>query len=364
MGIIRDIISKVNQGKQVFVLCAIVMLVAGVTRVQAQDVSFSQMYATPMYLSPSFTGLTQGTRMGLTYRDQWPGIANTYSSYALSVDHFFDEYSSGIGFMAMRDDAGNGLLVRQDFSLLYAYEFEVAREIFVRPGIEFAYKERNLNLVDAVFPSDQSLEGGFIPGSGSTGEEYSHKQFDAAASAMIYSDDFWFGFAFHNLVKSNIGVTDIETYNPFKTTLYGGYKYQYKDQMRRNDEQSITLAFHYRMQESFRQLDAGTYWYINPIELGLWYRGIPFASSGGLENQDGLIFILGINVGSARFAYSYDWTLSELGGYSNGANELTLIYRFNQSVKKVKSRGAIPCSAPGINGGSGSKYRRRSRSFF
>ena len=329
----------------------------------AQDVSFSQMYAAPMYLSPSFTGLTQGTRLSMTYRDQWPGIPNTYRSYALAADHFFEDYSSGIGIMVMRDDSGNGLLVRQDISVLYSYEFEVARELFVRPGIEFMYKERNLDLMGAIFPSDQGSNGSTIPGSISGNEQFNHKQFDAAVSGMIYNNDFWFGFALHNLVKSDQGTTDIQTYNPFKTSVYGGYKYRYKDKMRRNDEQSITLAFNYRMQQDFNQLDIGTYWYINPMELGLWYRGIPFASDGGLINNDGLIFILGINVGPARFAYSYDWTLSELSGYSNGANELTLIYRFNQGSKRRKVRGAVPCSAPGIDG-SGSKYRRRSRSFF
>ncbi|MBK3517653.1 PorP/SprF family type IX secretion system membrane protein [Carboxylicivirga sp. N1Y132] len=333
--------------------------------VNAQDVSFSQMYANPLYLSPSFTGLTQGTRMSLAYRDQWPGIANTYRTYSFAVDHFLEEYSSGLGLMVMRDDSGSGLLVRQDISASYSYEIEVARDLFVRPGIEFAYKERNLNLVDAVFPSGLNFDGSYVPnGANGANEEYNHKHFDAAASAMIYNNDFWFGFAFHNLVKSDIATTDIETFNPFKTSLYGGYKYRYSDKMRRNDEKSITLAFNYRLQEQFSQLDFGTYWYINPMELGVWYRGIPFASSGGLENHDGLIFILGINIGPARFAYSYDWTMSELAGYSNGANELSLIWRFNQTVKKLKSRGAIPCSAPGINGGSGSKYRRRSRSFF
>jgi type IX secretion system PorP/SprF family membrane protein len=329
----------------------------------AQDVSFSQMYATPMYLSPSFTGLTQGTRMSLTYRDQWPGIPNTYRSYALAADHFFDEYSSGVGILVMRDDSGNGLLVRQDISALYAYEIEIARDIFVRPGIEFIYKERNLDLMRAIFPSDQGNNGTVIPGSSTGNQQFNHKQFDAAASAMIYNNDFWFGLALHNLVKSNQGTTDIETYNPFKTSVYGGYKYRYRDKMRRNDEQSISLAFNYRMQQDFNQLDIGTYWYINPMEIGLWYRGIPFASNGGLINNDGLIFILGINVGPARFAYSYDWTLSDLSGYSNGANELTLIYRFNQGSKRRKARGAVPCSAPGIDG-TGSKYRRRSRSFF
>ena len=329
----------------------------------AQDVSFSQMYANPMYLSPSFTGLSNGTRLSLSYRDQWPGIANTFKSYALAADHFFDEYSSGLGIMLMRDDSGSGLLVRQDISVLYAYEFEVARNIFIRPGIEFIYKERNIGLMDAVFPSAQGDDGTYVHGTNALNGDFNHKQLDAAASAMVYSDNFWFGVAMHNLVKSNIGVTDIATYDPIKTSVYGGYKYKYQDKRNRRDEQSLTLAFNYRAQQNFNQLDVGTYWYINPMELGLWYRGIPFASSDGLLNQDGLIFILGVNIGFVRFAYSYDWTLSGLSGYSNGANELSLIYRFNTTFKKKKSRGAIPCSLPGVSG-SGSKYSRRSRSIF
>lgn len=333
-------------------------------QVMAQDVSFSQMYASPLYLSPSFTGLTNGTRLSMTYRDQWPGIPNTYKSYAFAVDHFFMEQNSGVGLMFMRDDSGNGQLVRQDISVLYSYEIEVTRDIFVRPGLQFKYAERNLNLLDAIFPSDQGNDGSIIPGSSVDNENDNHKQIDAAASAMIYSDFFWAGIAVDHLIKSDIGVTDIETYQPIKTSLYGGYKYTYREGRKKRDEQTLTLAFNYRMQQGFNQLDIGTYWYINPLELGLWYRGIPFASQSGLINNDGLIFILGFNLGPVRFAYSYDLTLSDLGGMSNGANEMTLIYRFNQTFKKKRSRGAIPCWAPGNASGTGSKYSRRSRKIF
>ncbi|MCG8579895.1 MAG: type IX secretion system membrane protein PorP/SprF, partial [Bacteroidales bacterium] len=139
MTIKEDITPKLREKRHMLLIGMVIVGFILSLNVNAQDVSFSQMYATPMYLSPSFTGLTQGTRLGLTYRDQWPGITNTYRSYALSVDHFFDEYSSGLGLMVLRDDNGGGLLVRQDISALYAYEIEVARDIFVRPGIEFSY---------------------------------------------------------------------------------------------------------------------------------------------------------------------------------------------------------------------------------
>nr|WP_321453391.1 type IX secretion system membrane protein PorP/SprF [uncultured Carboxylicivirga sp.] len=333
----------------------------GLMHLQAQDVSFSQVYANPLYLSPSFTGLTNGSRLSLSYRDQWPGIPNTYSTYAMAADHFFEDYSSGVGLMFLRDDSGDGKLVRQDISALYAYEFEISDGILVRPGIQFKYSERNINLINSVLPSNQGTDGSVIGGSVYGNDNF--KYFDAAASAMIYSDFFWLGIGVDNLIKHDIGVSDIETYNPIKTSLYGGYKYSYKTGKRR-PEQSITAAFNYRIQQGFNQLDFGTYWYLNPMEVGVWYRGIPFVSEDGLSNNDGLIFILGVNVGNIRFAYSYDFTLSDLNGYSNGANELSMIFRFNQVYKKRSPRGAIPCSAPGYGNASGSKYRRRTRKIF
>lgn len=332
---------------------------------KAQDVSFSQAYASPLYLSPSFAGLTDGSRLVLNYRDQWPGIPGTYSSVAFSVDHFFREYSSGLGLLFVRDDQGKGQLVRQDFGLAYAYEFEVFRNIFVRPGIQFKYAEQKIDPSKLIPPEDINPDDGtYLPGSSYIATE-SYKRFDATASAMVYSDFFWGGVVVDHLVKKDIGYTDIETYLPIKTTVYGGYKIRYREGGRKHDEQSVTVALNYHNQGKFNQLDMGAYWYINPIEMGLWYRGIPGVSSEGYNNSDAIIMILGITVGDIRFSYSYDYTLSGLAGSSNGANEFAIMYRFNRGYKKKSNRGAMPCSQSGYGGSSGgSKYRRSSRKIF
>ena len=53
-----------------------------------QDPQFSQFYANPMYLSPSFAGSTNGTRAVLNFRDQWPAIPGSFITYSASVDHY------------------------------------------------------------------------------------------------------------------------------------------------------------------------------------------------------------------------------------------------------------------------------------
>ncbi len=343
----------------------VLLLFSCLANTKGQDVSFSQTYASPLYLSPSFAGLTDGSRLTLSYRDQWPGILGTYSSVAFSVDHFFREYSSGLGLLFVRDDQGKGQLVKQDFGLVYAYEFEVFRNIFVRPGIQFKFAEQKIDPSKLILPEDILVNTPSNSGSSYFATE-SYKRFDATASAMIYSDFFWAGVVVDHLIKKDIGYTDIETYMPIKTTVHGGYKIRYKEGGRKHDEQSVTVALNYHNQGKSNQLDIGAYWYINPLEMGLWYRGIPVTSSEGYTNNDAIIMILGITVGNIRFSYSYDYTISDLSGSSNGTNEFAIMYRFNSGYKKKSYRGAMPCSQSGYSGssGGGSKYRRSSRKIF
>lgn len=341
---------KIQSLKYFFLL---LILFECVFNVKAQvDPAFSQSYANALYLSPSFTGLTNGSRVALSYRDQWPGIPNAYKSFSFSFDHFLNDYSSGIGMLLLRDDEGGGMFVKQTAGALYSYELEVSRTIFVRPGIQFKYSEQKMNLNEATLPTGDL---------GTNYQEKSYQKFDATVSGMIYSDYFWFGFTVDHLIKSNVGYSDIETHVPIKTIVYGGYKYKYREGYRHQDEQSVTLAMNYFRQQDFQQLDMGAYWYINPMELGLLYRGLPFMSEQGLSNVDALVIILGINFGPMRFAYSYDLTMSNLAGVSNGANEVSFIYRFNHMNRNKGQRGALPCGEPGVQRINNRKYSRAPR---
>ena len=340
----------------------VLVFIGSLTNVKAQDVTFSQTYASPLYLSPSFAGLTNGSRLVFNYRDQWPGIPGTYRSLSFSADHFFSDYNSGVGILFVRDDQGSGKLVSQTFGLNYAYEIEVFRDIFVRPGIQFKFAEQKVDPsklipVENISPDDGSVYSGY-PLEGTD----SYKWLDATASAMIYSDYFWAGVVVDHLIKKDVGYTDIETYTPLKTTIYGGYKIRYYEKSPKHDEQSITMATNIRFQDKFNQMDVGLYWYFYPIELGVWYRGIPVSKTYGYSTNDAVILILSLDLKNLRFSYSYDFTLSDLAGSTNGANEFAVMYRFNNGNRKKAYKGAIPYSETRYSGRS--KYHRRSRKIF
>ncbi|SFE11943.1 type IX secretion system membrane protein, PorP/SprF family [Thermophagus xiamenensis] len=345
--------------KHIISLLSFCLLIVG--PLNAQDPTFSQVYAAPVYLSPSFAGLTDGSRVALSYRDQWPGIPNTYRTISFSADHFFDKYNSGIGLVFVRDDQGGGQLITQNIGMVYAYEFPVTHSIYVRPGLNFKYFERKIDPASLLWRDQIGPEGDILASAIGDFEKESYNKFDAAASAMVYSNDFWAGVVVDHLIKSDLGFTDIESSMPLRTTVYGGGKFRFRQRTRNKDEVSGTLAFMYRMQDNFQQLDMGSYWYINPFELGLWYRGLPIGSSDELSNNDALIFIVGFNIGSVRLAYSYDLTLSELAGHSGGANEFSLIYRFSTSGVNKSPRGAIPCSDSGSSWMRNKKSTRRYR---
>ncbi len=334
---------------------------------RAQDVSFSQNYASPLYLSPSFTGLTEGSRFAINYRDQWPSIPQTYRTMAVSFDHYFSDYNSGLGFLYFRDDQQKGALINQHIGLLYAYEVYVSRNVMIRPGIQFKYNQSFLDLSKTLLGTgiDKNTGKDETVGNYSLAVDQLNK-FDAAASVMVYSSTYWAGVTVDHLVKNSNSFTDIEPVSGMKVTVFGGVKWIYKEGRRHNPDQSVTFAFNYRNQEYFNQLDLGAYWQYSPIELGLWYRGLPVKNKSQLSNNDAIIAIFGIHLGRTRLGYSFDLTLSDLAGNTGGAHELSILYTIPSSNKPKINRSAIPCSQPGYwnAGPSRSKLRNRTRRIF
>ena len=311
----------------------------------AQDAAFSQTYQAPLYLSPSFTGLTNGTRFGFNYRNQWPGVGSAYQNYAFSADYFFNRFNSGVGLIWVCDNMGKGLLMDHQVDLLYAYEFSVTKDIFVRPGLSFGLKNRSIDRGKMVTWTD------ITPGQTGSSLDIENtriSKFDANVSVMVYNDDFWAGVTFDHLLQPNISFTDVEDKVGLKTTVFGGYRITYQPSYRGTEPKTITLSLNYKHQYQFNQLEIGASWYYYPIEVGVSYRGLFFKIAGELNNSDAVIPNLGVNIGPFRVGYSYDLTVSEFSSFGNGAHEASLIYRLipDDVRKRSYKIKPVPCSEP------------------
>lgn len=310
----------------------------------AQDVQFSQYYAAPLYLAPSFTGATEGSRIIANYRNQWPEIPGAFVSYQLSYDHYFPNLNSGAGIMFLRDQAGSGKLSTTNIGLLYSYNFSISNKWELKPGINFTYAQRGLDFNRLVFGdqvvynSNTSIE---VPVIDKT------RYYDFSSSLLAYSERNWFGFSIDHILTPNQTLIGMDSKIPMKYSLFGGKRFTVNNREGRFDEESISLTFLYKQQGDYDQLDIGGYWSKRPLVIGLWLRGLPF-NDDYLENkvnQDALVVLAGYQLDDIKIGYSYDFTISGLSNKTGGAHEISIIYEFwqDQKLRKRKRRIVVSC---------------------
>ena len=311
----------------------------------SQDPQFSQFYSNYLYLAPSFAGLTEKNRIAFNYRNQWPEIKVGYQTYSVSFDKFIEKFNSGLGVLFYQDMAGSGNLRTTSLGIQYSYDFSITKNWHARPGLHFNYTERGIDF-ERLLWNDQISASGNAPVSAELAPMDKAGDIDFSTSLLTYSDRFWLGAGIDHLLKPNQSLYyyEEETGNPAKVPIkysfFGGVKFIRNEHLLRPIPTTLQLAFLYRQQEQFRQLDIGVYWYRNPLVAGFWYRGIPFYKE--VFNRDAFTLLIGIKTKSMNIGYSYDFTLSRLITSTGGSHELSISYTFKTKPIKHKPR-AVPC---------------------
>lgn len=332
----------------------------------AQDPHFSQFYANPLYLSPSLAGATDGGRMILNYRNQWPSISTAFSSYAVSFDNFFSAFNSGLGFYLMQDNAGSAGLKSTNAAFQYSYNLIINDKWQVVPGIQFEYGNKAIDFAKLKF-ADEEIGGG-SSGSWDRLENEQVSYMDLSASVFAYSPKYWVGLTVNHLAKPNYSFLGEEMKYDLKYTVFGGINIWRERNRTSSVERSFSFSFRLQHQKNFNQADVGVYWHNSPMEVGVWYRGLPLGNEVKSSiNQDAIVALVAYDLGPFRVGYSYDITISGLGWQTAGAHEISIIFEFNQrlSLRAAGSRPAVPCSSTANPLSSTKrKYKRKSRKIF
>ena len=312
----------------------------------AQDPQFSRFYSNALYMAPSFAGSTGDNRFALSYRNQWPAIETGYKTYSVSFDHYFTKLHSGTGVLFLRDVAGSGNLTTTNISLLYNFDFRIRNTIHLRPGMAFTYAQRSIDFNRLVW-RDQMSAVGNAPTSGEVVSFDNTADLDFAFSGLAYSNDFWIGTSVDHLLHPNQSLYEQEFSEdnlallPTKIQVFGGWRFVVKEKLLRPTPTVLQLAFLYKNQADYNQLDMGFYWNYEPLVLGIWYRGIPFFSE--ISNNDAVVLLIGLKTNRYNIGYSYDFTTSKLIVASGGSHELSFAFTFNQPDKKHRLRKMVPC---------------------
>ena len=287
----------------------------------AQDPEFTQFYAAPLYTNPAMAGTGEcGGRVVLNYRNQWPSLPGTFRTFAASYDQHFDGIGGGIGILAMRDVAGDGLLTSTSFSGVYSYQINVSRFFTMRAGIQATFMQRSIDFSRLRFSDQIVARRGFVL---PTQEALANQNIsfpNFSAGLMGYTKNFFAGLAVHNLTEPNQSFfknTADGTTLPRRFTIHSGLVIPLSP-TRRNQEPNMTISPNilFMMQQKFLQVNFGFYLNKGPFVAGLWFRQTA-------PNADALMALIGFRYNKFKFGYSYDITVSSARAAAPGSHEIS-----------------------------------------
>jgi len=295
----------------------------------AQDPEFTQFYAHPLYLNPAFAGTAKCPRAVMIYRNEWPDIHGTYTTYSASYDQHIDVLSGGLGFLVTEDNQGAGTFSKLEASGIYSYQLNVTRRFSLRFAMQGTYAQRKLDWSKLTFGDmiDQRL--GFVYNTNEVRGPSSTSYFDASSGILGFSKRYFFGVAVHHLTQPNEALySSAPSPLPMKITAHAGAVIPLDDK----GNASISPNIIFLSQDKQQQLCLGVYASKGPIVAGLWYRE-------GFTNPDSFIALIGIQYNIFKFGYSYDITVSKLSNAATaGSHEISLAMNFACTSKTKKFR--------------------------
>lgn len=312
--------------KKIFYISFSLILCLLTTTVQSQDVRFSQSLVNRAYLNPSFTGIIDEARAGLTNRVQWASVPGAFSS-----QYFFADYNvlgkHGVGIAVLRDQSGGGLLNTNAFGVKYSYSLDLSTDWKVRAGCSIDVGQKRLD-VDQFLYDDASF---------SAIENPNPSYATIGLGGVLYNENLWVGVGGSNLNSPSFSMTN----SSVSTIMYPKYnlaigsrlllKQAYSDA-----QNSFFLfpSFNYVKQGDFQSLEVLLQTEVSNIIIGTQYRMV--------SQSEAITGMLGISIEGLKFVYSYDYTLTNLSQYSSGGHEVSLAYDFRIMKKWSSKKKSLP----------------------
>jgi type IX secretion system PorP/SprF family membrane protein len=232
-------------------LYILLTLLVGTTTAWAQDIHFSQFYASPLTLNPALTGNFNGFyRVTGIYRNQYPGLSNNkpvFSTPSVSLDFSLlreklkNRGALGVGLVFFNDQQNGKTFNQNQILASVAYNMNLAKNGAFQLGVglqggivmmnvnadklEFgdgynSNLEYDNTLTQENYASGKKVKGAFNVGLFVKSEFHKGMRFYtgyAFNNASNYKQDFWKG-------------STPTTYKlPFRHTLHGGFEFDIKD---------------------------------------------------------------------------------------------------------------------------------------
>lgn len=335
-------------------LCLVSIFSTPQNAIAQQDPQLSQFYAAPLFINPAMAGGSMMPRVMANYRNQWPSLGANFSTAIFSADYYIERYNSGFGLMLMNDSQGFGRIKTNEAALQYAFNLKLNETNAVRLGIQGSYRNLGVDTQGLTFGDMFNTTAGSRGFTNPTQDPLANPLnnlniVDVASGIFYYNPRLWLGAAGHHLTGSRKGFefadgsgSTQQAIQPRKISVHGGFNFPLGSTMVTRHRRAayedhaitMTVAANYRKQGAAQQMDMGTYLTIEPMTLGLWYRGVPVIP----RTNDAVVALLGFRQDKFSVGYSYDITISGLGVGTGGAHEVSIRYEFEPADRYEKMR--------------------------
>lgn len=296
-----------------------------------QDAQFSQYMFNTLVINPAYAGYRETKNISLLHRDQWTGFEGAPKTQSLIADAAFGvDKKIGLGFSLVNDKAG---LQRQTSAHAnYAYRIPVGEDARLALGISIGVGQFTLNSADALVQDE-------------TDENFANKQTyfvpDARAGVHYSNSKFYAGLSATNLISNSINYQQVG-----KNTI-----------ARQGRHYFLTAGYLFDLNPNFKlkpsflikedtkgptSVDLNSFVLVKEsVWLGASYRtGVNLwkktSWNSSTFNQNSVVGVVEAFVlKNLRVGYSYDYSLSDLGDYTNGTHEISLGIILNANKKSA-----------------------------
>ncbi|WP_207427124.1 type IX secretion system membrane protein PorP/SprF [Pedobacter sp. SYSU D00535] len=304
-----------------------------------QDAQYSQYMFNTMVVNPAYAGYRETINASLLHRDQWTGLQGAPKTQSLVLDGAFGRDNKvGLGLAVVNDKIG---LQRQSSVYVnYAYRLPVGEEgARLSFGLAAGIGQYVLNASDATFadPNDPNLAANqthFVP-DGRFGIYYSDNRFYAGVSAV-------------NLMSKAMNYQEIERDSEIgrgNTVVRQGRHFFLTAGYLVNLNEDFKFKPSFLIKEDTKgptNLDVNSFFLVKEsFWIGASYRtGVNLwkksSLNSGTFHQNSVVGVVETYFSNKfRVGYAYDYSLSDLGNYSNGTHEISLGVVLNGNKKST-----------------------------
>ncbi len=306
----------------------------------SQDPVFTQTFLVPETISSSFTGATQGTKLGVLHRSQWTNFGIKVNTNYAYFDTWNEGLRSGIGVSILNHSESESKYTFNQINLNYALAIQVNDSGYFRPSISLGLGMKDFGFQNLLLEDQINVNTGAI----NTGSidpimlNESRTFFDFSSSILFNNQHSWFGLTVKHLNKPNISMTEGGE-QPLNIFLSAHANIEFPlfryVNSRFSDKNSLYFLANYMMQSKYNRLDLGSqYVYDNKFTIGLLFATNPMKNQYESHYLTSLNVYGGIKWEGLKLGYSYDMNTSKIGP-TGGVHEVSLTYDFSVNMRFI-----------------------------